>query len=216
MSEELKPTYQDDEIDLFELIETVWKEKVLIILFTFVAAMGGAGYAFLATPKYSVSVNYIVNPKMPASDASDASDVANRLFAQLPVGWGKEKKSNAAVLTTLAPESVTQYANLFSELERSISKELLSEAKSNVEIIINDLPETLQSTEAVAQQMLQSKQTIRALSDGGKSIVFSTPVISQTAPKKALILALSVVLGGMVGVMFVLIRSAVLNRKAKT
>ena len=209
MSEELKPTYQDDEIDLFELIETLWKEKVLIILFTIVAAVGGAGYGFLATPKFSVSVNYIVNPKMPASD------VANRLFAQLPAGWGKEKKSNAAVLTTLTPESVTQYANLFSGLERSISKELLSEAKSNVEIIINDLPETLQSTEAVAQQMLKSKQTIRALSDGGESISFSTPVISQTAPKKALIIALSVVLGGMVGVVFVLIRSAVRNRKVK-
>ena len=34
MSDELKPTYQDDEIDLFELIETLWKEKFLIILFT--------------------------------------------------------------------------------------------------------------------------------------------------------------------------------------
>jgi uncharacterized protein involved in exopolysaccharide biosynthesis len=212
MSEELKPTYQNDEIDLFELIETLWKEKVLIILFTVVAAMGGTGYAFLATPKYSVSVNYTVNSQMPANDAND---VANRLFAQLPAGWGKEKKSNTAVLTTLAPESVTQYANLFSQLERSISKEFLSEAESNVGIIINDLPETLQSTEAVALQMLQSKQTIRALSDGGESIAFSAPIISQTAPKKALILGLSVVLGGMVGVMFVLIRSAVRNRKAK-
>ena len=142
------------------MIETLWKEKVLIILFTIVAAVGGAGYGFLATPKFSVSVNYIVNPKMPASD------VTSRLFAQLPAGWGKENKSNAAVLTTLAPESVTQYANLFSAIERSISKELLSEAKSNVEIIINDLPEMLQSTETVAQQMLQSKQTSNVIKLG--------------------------------------------------
>jgi len=208
---QVNPAVADDEIDLFELIETLWKEKALIILFTVVAAIGGTGYAFLASPEYSVSVNYTVNPKMPASDASDA---AIRLFAQLPAGWGKEKKSNAAVLTTLTPESVTQYTNLFSGLERSISKELLSEAKSNVEMIINDLPQTLQSTEAVAQQMLQSKQTIRALSEEGRSMTFSRPIISQTAPKKTLIMALSVMLGGMVGVMFVLIRSAMRNRKA--
>ena len=39
--------------------------------------------------------------------------------------------------------------------------------------------------------------------------------LSPIKPKKSLILALSVVLGGMVGVMYVLIRSAVRNRKAK-
>ena len=60
MSEELKPTYQDDEIDLFELIETLWKEKVLIILFTVVAAMGGTGYAFLATPTYEAEVRLLL------------------------------------------------------------------------------------------------------------------------------------------------------------
>ena len=59
MSEELKPTYQDDEIDLFELIETLWKEKVLIILFTIVSAVGGAGYAFLATPTYEAEVRLL-------------------------------------------------------------------------------------------------------------------------------------------------------------
>ena len=59
MSEELKPTYQDDEIDLFELIETLWKEKVLIILFTVVTALGGAGYAFMATPTYEAEVRLL-------------------------------------------------------------------------------------------------------------------------------------------------------------
>jgi chain length determinant protein (polysaccharide antigen chain regulator) len=59
MSEELKPTYQDDQIDLFALIKTLWKEKVLIILFTLVAAFGGAGYAFMATPTFSAEVRLL-------------------------------------------------------------------------------------------------------------------------------------------------------------
>ncbi|NRQ01160.1 Wzz/FepE/Etk N-terminal domain-containing protein [Marinobacterium sp. xm-d-530] len=46
MSEGLKPTYQDDEIDLFELIETLWKEKVLIAFLIAVFALDGAGYSF--------------------------------------------------------------------------------------------------------------------------------------------------------------------------
>ena len=59
MSEEFKPTYQDDEIDLFELVETLWKEKVLIILFTVVTALAGAGYALMATPTYEAEVRLL-------------------------------------------------------------------------------------------------------------------------------------------------------------
>lgn len=46
--------YSDDEIDLFELIETLWKEKLTIFGLTLLFAFGGVGYALLATPIYEV------------------------------------------------------------------------------------------------------------------------------------------------------------------
>lgn len=43
-----------DEIDLVELLEGLWKQKLLIALFTCLVALGAAAYAFLATPRYEV------------------------------------------------------------------------------------------------------------------------------------------------------------------
>ena len=84
MSEELKPTYKDDEIDLFELIETLWNEKVLIILFTVVAAVGGAGYAFLTTPTYEAEVRLLPPSSSQVEELNkfNANANANAVFAQ--------------------------------------------------------------------------------------------------------------------------------------
>ena len=47
MSEELKPTYQDDEIDLVELLQTIWDGKWLIATFAAIAVVGGGAFALL-------------------------------------------------------------------------------------------------------------------------------------------------------------------------
>jgi uncharacterized protein involved in exopolysaccharide biosynthesis len=207
MSEELKPVYQNDEIDLFELIETLWKEKLWILLFTILTAIGGTSYAFLATPKYLVSLDYTINAAMPTGE------VVNRVIGSLPSGWVKLNQQNRLTLETLSPESVDTYETKFRDISTAVSKDLLAQAQSDVGIILNELPTTLQSTEAVAVQMLNAKKTVRALIGGSYAIDFGTPGITQVAPKKPLILALSIVLGGMIGVMYVLIRSAVRNRR---
>lgn len=210
MSEELKPVYQNDEIDLFELIETLWKEKLWILLFTFLAAVAGFSYAFLATPKYSVSLDYSINAALPTGETGE---VVTRVIGSLPSGWVKANKQDRLTLETLVPESDDTYQTKFRDISKSVSQDLLAQAQSDVEIILNELPTTLQSTEAVAVQMLNAKKTVRALIGGSDAIDFGTPGITQVAPKKSLIMSLSIVLGGMIGVMYVLIRSAVRNRR---
>ena len=76
MSDELKPVYQDDEIDLFELIETLWKEKIWIIFFTVLAALGGGGYAFLATPTYEAEVRLLPSTTKDLAELSKLSGVS--------------------------------------------------------------------------------------------------------------------------------------------
>ena len=49
----------DDEIDLFELIESLWKEKVLIVAITAVITLIGGGVAFSLTPIYEASVKML-------------------------------------------------------------------------------------------------------------------------------------------------------------
>jgi len=49
----------DDEIDLFELIQSLWKEKVLIVAITFVITLIGVGYALSIPPTYQASVQML-------------------------------------------------------------------------------------------------------------------------------------------------------------
>jgi len=49
----------DDEIDLFELIQSLWKEKVLIVAITAVITLIGGGYAFSLPPTYEASVKML-------------------------------------------------------------------------------------------------------------------------------------------------------------
>lgn len=49
--------YQDDEIDLFELVENLWQEKVLVLLVAFVVTAAAAFYAFLSPAVYQASVS---------------------------------------------------------------------------------------------------------------------------------------------------------------
>ncbi len=48
--------YQNDEIDLFELIEGLWKEKLLIIGFSVFSLIAGAVFAFSQTPVYKATL----------------------------------------------------------------------------------------------------------------------------------------------------------------
>ena len=64
--------YRDDEIDLFELFATLWREKVTIVAITVLITLFGGGYAFLAKPTYEVSVN--LNP-----EASEAVQILSGL-----------------------------------------------------------------------------------------------------------------------------------------
>ncbi|MET3053293.1 Wzz/FepE/Etk N-terminal domain-containing protein [Pseudomonas alkylphenolica] len=55
----------DDEIDLFELLGGVWKQKILIILTAAIVTGGAVAYALLATPIYEAKV--VVQPPSQAS-----------------------------------------------------------------------------------------------------------------------------------------------------
>jgi len=60
----------DDEIDLFELIQSLWKEKVLIVAITAVITLIGGGVAFSLTPIYEATV------KMLPPSQSDIAELA--------------------------------------------------------------------------------------------------------------------------------------------
>jgi chain length determinant protein (polysaccharide antigen chain regulator) len=64
--------YRDDEIDLFELFVSLWKEKVIIVAITILTTLVGGGYAFLVKPTYEVRVKL-------NAEASEAVEILKTL-----------------------------------------------------------------------------------------------------------------------------------------
>lgn len=55
-------TYNSDEIDLFELIESIWKEKLLVILITAAVTAIALTYALTTEPTYQASTTFFQPP----------------------------------------------------------------------------------------------------------------------------------------------------------
>lgn len=53
------PQYTDDEIDLFELFASLWKQKLLIALTTLAVTLAGVGYAVWAPPVYQATAHLL-------------------------------------------------------------------------------------------------------------------------------------------------------------
>lgn len=54
-----QPPVFDDEIDLFELAQDIWREKVLVVVVAGVVTLGALAYALLATPVYETSARLL-------------------------------------------------------------------------------------------------------------------------------------------------------------
>lgn len=59
MQEQGKPRFQDDEIDLVELVKGLWVDKWLIVTVTVLVMACAALYAFLATPLYETKASVL-------------------------------------------------------------------------------------------------------------------------------------------------------------
>jgi len=132
----------DDEIDLFELFESLWKEKVLIVAITFVITLIGVGYALSIPPTYQASV------KMLPPSQSDVTELAkfdilksshSQSQSQSYANFLQILKSNQLRKTFLSQEGVK--TSLFSS-ETSLQKALSALEKMAVVEIPKKDPKT--------------------------------------------------------------------------
>ena len=216
---------QDDEIDLFELFQTLWDGKWLISAFVVLATLIGFGYSQVAQPKYDVSVPYRVNVYSVLSQQICESYTQNQkddcladgtlgyFVESLGSGWSLNSKGNTITFSTPTPSAVNAYEDILSNALTSTNEALRSEAISELASIESVLNDNVLATERVATNMLNAKRVIQSIDNGQSAITFGSVSVVKSSPKVSLILALSVVLGGMVGVFFILVRNAITKRK---
>ena len=225
---EVRPPY-DDEIDLFELFETLWRGKWLISAFVAISVMSGFVYSQLAQPKFEVSVSFAVKLYSVSAQQICEGEVSNKnnngvveciqnevskqLMEDLDSNWNLTNKDSKLALSTEAPLNVKTYDDVFDKLNQTITNQIYNEALDEVTLIKTELNDALMSTERVATNILNATRIIKAIDSGQKAISFGSVAIKKTSPKVPLILALSILLGGMIGVVFVLVKNTIRKRK---
>ena len=166
---------ETDEVDLIELIRTLWKKKLWIILSAFVFTIIAAGYAFTAKEQWT-STTIVVAPR--------STDLGNLLLVRAEYARiiGDSEFSAGGLSDSLYGQF--KHFLLSSDLKREFlsqstlvkeyTKEMTEEQRSNYieNAILNDL---------VVHEVDPNKKDLKALDKIGLKITFSTetPKLAQ-------------------------------------
>ena len=215
-----KYAHNNNEIDLFELLETLWDCKILITCFVSFALAIGFGYTLTAQKKYKVSVTYTTNLYSIGSQQncfanSTCLDIeaARKILRYIDKNWNVSSVNQSVSLTSSTPLSSSEYIEAFQIANDKITENILTEAKAELHLIETELNDALLGTERVATNILNAKRVITAIGRGESAVDFGEPSINRIAPKSNLIIVLSALLGGITGLVFVISRKAIHYRR---
>lgn len=227
----MSQSIKDDEIDLFGLFATLWAGKGLIVLSTAIFLLGGFAYSQLATKVYQLEARFQA-PACPTSGTGYVGwDCADAIFAssaqRLSLVWDGDFDETVVsfsahypkiTLQITEPKSLQFYQEMLVGVLDEVSTDLSVEASRVQNVLSQPVLDNIQQTEIATQLNLKSQLVGDWLRENGSSIgsfvilpdSFEAPVL----PKKILILALSLVLGGFVGAAVVLVRKVIRDRAA--
>ena len=249
---DVRPTY-DDEIDLFELFETLWEGKWLISTFVAIAVLLGGGFLLLKDAVYESKLIYSVDAIPPFYNANKASTDFQKKFYSVSVfdEWKQDNSNTSLVfedfsatevvdgfvlsknedeqLATLASEKkggsfvlvksnqlpilddFFKYANHINGL---LTAEYVVRATEELKIIESRFTDLASADNGIVDTVLSIDRYIVSAEKGANVLDIQRPTMpKKVSPKSSLILAISLVLGGMVGVFFILVRNAITKRK---
>ena len=216
-----KKAYQDDEIDLVELIVDIWKGKIIILLFVVCSLAAGFAYVKTAPQVYEVSSGLTVN-----LHSSDAFKFCNNVacldqntldsYAGLLQKWSIDARSSRVSRNVSSvPEDTSTYFTELESANNELTQGLLENSKENLKMA-SELSSDLRSTDTVADTVWNSKKIVSSIEDKNvKALSFSGFDVKKQSPKVTLIIVLSVLLGGMLGVFAVLLRKPFVELKRR-
>lgn len=193
------PQQYDDEIDLFELFQTLWQQKWLILSTTLIAPV--LAYVFTVLMPYK-------------SDYYQGSVTIELATIQVNSEASSQVVQVIEPLNDLA-QLVPSLTSVSATAPRGASKVLELTTSGATKDQVNDkLNKAIAIIEQRHQAMLENLKDVQVVNRteqvGQVSVVLKSP-----KDKLKLILAVALVLGGMLGVFIALIRSAIKKRKAQ-
>jgi LPS O-antigen subunit length determinant protein (WzzB/FepE family) len=199
--------HYDDEIDLFEIVEILWQGKWIIVASVFIAL--AASYAYLMNKE----VVYEYNLPYSSITAPDAGAFRHFLtLSDVPFSLNEKSKTLSLTSTNSNYEPVisseaaiignklTQF--LIDEADKEADEEA-DEANFILKLIKEDIPVQILNSEEAAKRYFKAKLVLQKITYSVSAIEFQSVVKTVKSRKVTLVLALSVVVGGMAGLFFI-------------
>lgn len=215
----------DDEIDLFELAQDIWREKVLVIAVTGLISLATLGYVLMVPSVYTYSNQASLKPaslhgygSLAAAMQADgkqglqvANELANSNFALLQknlsdYSYQQEfiKRGNDSSLAGVGFSVSKGVLSVTSSKKQELDVALNQYLEFVAELTVQELNSFLAGL-GVGQQVSADMLYNLDKPAGANSV--------QVKPKKKLIMAVGLVLGAMLGVFAALLRSAIRKRQ---
>jgi hypothetical protein len=195
--------HYDDEIDLFEIVEILWQGKWIIVASVFIAL--AASYAYLMNKE----VVYEYNLPYSSITAPDAGAFRHFLtLSDVPFSLNVKSKTLSLTSTNSNYEPVisSEAAIIGNKLTQFLIDEADKEAdKANfiLKLIKEDIPVHILNSEEAAKRYFKAKLVLQKITYSVSAIEFESVVKTVKSRKVTLVLALSVVVGGMAGLFFI-------------
>ena len=189
--------HYDDEIDLFEVVEILWQSKWIIIASVFLSLVIATAYLAYKPIVYLYTVPY-------SSGFNIESNESNRLQQHLSdssLSFSLDaKKISLTSDDSLLAEAISIETNLISD---NMTQALQNDARYKLQLLSDDTPIAILGTETAAKDFISANTLLNKINNGEKTILFQPVVKSVKSPKTSLVLALSVIGGGMMGLLLV-------------
>jgi hypothetical protein len=249
---EVRPSH-DDEIDIFELFETLWLGKWLIGTFVAISLLLSGGFLFIATPVYESKINFSIQTPIPYYTNENLKyDFEGMFYSKSMFDTWKSENEKSELdykdfrITKVingfmfAKEKQDLLAYLVEDKENKSSSTLV--VKTNKLVLINEFFEYLRfiNNTLTSNYLLREKKVLKilqeikksekdndsrtylemisrfviAIENGSRVMILNHPSFpKKTSPKIKLIIPLSIVLGGMIGAVIVLVNNKIRKRK---
>lgn len=208
------PTQYDDEIDLLEVLETLWASRLVVLAATLIPFSVSLLMAYMSVPSYEVQARFSVR----VAPMNGPGSINDRLTVLSNGEWRSVDGGSALLLTTESPQTAAEYQDSLAELNKALGEEIRSEAQLEANFLEDEINNSLRRDEWFASILLKANRVLFLLEQKGEPLEFS-PVsinpVTQASLSSASSAVMPALLGSLAGSVFVLLRKAFRDRRIR-
>lgn len=210
------PTQYDDEIDLLEMLETLWASRLVVLAATLIPLLVSLlmAYMSMSVPSYEVQARFSVR----VAPMNGPGSIGARLTVLSNGEWRPADGGSALLITTESPQTAAEYQDSLAELNKALGEEIRSEAQLEANFLADEINNSLRRDEWFEKILLNANRVLFLLEQKGEPLEFS-PVsinpVTQGSSSSASSAVISAFLGSLAGSVFVLLRKAFRDRRIR-